>query len=168
MKASDDPPSESKWGGAVGQTTPDRDALTDKEILTLNAAAEQTRTTGGTAWNGAQSWVEKDISKWACDTLRDQILPAMRITLPSEGRSLPVLSEALLEASSISTASDVVCDMRVDKVKKIDGTAQYISSRGKERVCFEFALKLKLLLVISESGETKQQALQCFEAVVLQ
>ena len=72
------------------------------------------------AWNKAGTWEEKDVTKWAIDTMKAQLL----------------LSEYNLPPSSPSPES--IC--RVTNVKKCDGHASVATARGKRRYIYEFSL----------------------------
>ena len=122
-------------------------ALSVEEARALEAKAAATAS-GGSAWNkGGNTWEEKKINQWACDTLRDEILPTVTYELPTAATPLPPApaSAEFHEADSVA--------VRVMSVEYVKGEATYVLSRGKQRVVFELELKLLLEAEVKLGGE---------------
>jgi hypothetical protein len=77
---------------------------------------------GGSAWNKAGTWEEKNVTKWAMESLPQQILQTT-FTLPHSSPAPGAL-------------------VTVSKVSKIDGHASFAMARGKKRYIYEFMVKL--------------------------
>jgi tetratricopeptide (TPR) repeat protein len=77
---------------------------------------------GGSAWNTAGTWEEKNTTKWATESLKKQV---MQTTF-----SLPESSPA---PGALVT---------VTEVKKLEGHASVARARGKTRFMYEFLLNL--------------------------
>jgi tetratricopeptide (TPR) repeat protein len=88
-------------------------------------------TGGGSAWNKAGTWEEKDVTKWAKGSLEKQALQTT-YTFPD---------------SSPAPGSLVT----VTKVSKLDGNASFAMARGKKKYIYEFLLKLEWQ-VTNDSG----------------
>ena len=137
------------WARSKSTTAP----VEPKKLTEAEAAALETKAGPGAGWNSAQTWEEKDISKWSKELLQDQLLPALTLMLPSEGAAMPpppASQEALAAAAADGTLQ---CQLKVTAVDKLDGEASHIVSRGKQRVVFEFTLKLKLEVEVRVAGE---------------
>jgi hypothetical protein len=87
-----------------------------------NAAAPKAPSGGGSAWNKAGTWEEKNVTKWAMESLPCQILQTT-FTLPHSSPAPGAL-------------------VTVSKVTKIDGHASFAMARGKKRYIYEFMVKL--------------------------
>jgi len=114
---------------------------------------------------------EKEISKWSKELLREQLLPSLVLSLPSEGAALPALptnhaAQTILATQSGHTSYEALAaaaatgsltaQLRLTAVERVDGEATHIISRGKQRVVFEFTLKLKLELELREGDELRE------------
>ena len=85
---------------------------------------------GTSAWNKAGTWEERDVTKWALDTLTAQLLAA----------------EYILPEGSPSPGAHAT----VTKVTKLDGNASYASVRGKKKYIYEFALTISWVLTLGD------------------
>jgi len=131
------------------QLTGEHKALTPEEA----AALAKGSSTAGAAWNKASTWEEKNIATWASTLMRDEILPDVAYTLGPPGPPLPALP-ADSSAEGLSASSS--CKVRVTSVDSVKGDATYVLSRGKEKVIFELAIKLKMEIeLLDESGALK-------------
>lgn len=137
------------WARSKSTTTP----VEPKKLSESEAAALETKAGPGAGWNSAQTWEEKDISKWSKELLQEQLLPALALMLPSEEVAMPpppASQEALVAAAADGTLQ---CQVKVAAADKLDGEASHIVSRGKQRVVFEFTFKLKLEVEVRIAGE---------------
>lgn len=104
--------------------------ITPKPIS--QAEARQVEADGakqGSAWNAAQSWEEKDCSKWA------------HVELES------VFGSAL-EVQAIATPHTVT----LESISDINSSAQKTHVRGKARYMYEFSFDLDFTVINSDSG----------------
>lgn len=137
------------WSRSKSSTAPPE----PKKLTGAEAEALETKAGPGAGWNSAQTWEEKDISKWSKELLQDTLLPALTLILPSEEAAMPpppASQEALAAAASDGTLQ---CQVKVTAVENLVGEASHIVSRGKQRVVFEFTLKLKLEVEVRVAGE---------------
>ncbi|KAL9184987.1 hypothetical protein ACHAXT_002764 [Thalassiosira profunda] len=89
------------------------------------AAAE-----GTSAWNKAGTWEERDVTPWAKETLKAQLLTA----------------EYVLPDGSPSPGAHAV----VSKVTKLEGHASHAAVRGKKKYIYEFTLTLQWVLTLGD------------------
>ena len=94
-------------------------------------------------WHHNHRWEEKEITKWSKELLREELLPSLTLSLPSEGAALPALPAAHEALAAAAAAGSLSAQLRVTGVEKVDGEATHIISRGKQRVVFEFTLKVR-------------------------
>lgn len=87
------------------------------------------------AWNKAGTWEERDVSKWAKETLEASLLSA-EYTLP-EG------------------SPDAGAKAAITKVDKLNGHASYATVRGKKRYIYEFSFCLHWNLTMSNGDVCK-------------
>ena len=133
------PASHLTWARSKSTTKP----VEPKKLSADEAAAMASQNAGaGSTWNSSQTWEEKEISKWSKELLREELLPSLTLSLPSEGAALPALP-ASQEALAAAAAGSLSAELRVTAVEKVDGEATHIISRGKQRLVFEFTLKVR-------------------------
>jgi len=131
------------------QLTGEHKALTPEEAAALAAQSSS----AGAAWNKASTWEEKNIASWAISLMKEEILPAVTYTLGPPGAPLPTLPS---DASAEGLSSSSTAKARVTSVETVKGDTTYVLSRGKEKVIFELAVKLKLEVeLLDESGALK-------------
>lgn len=85
------------------------------------------------AWNKAGTWEEKDVTAWARDTLKAQLL----------------LAEYTLPPSSPSPGSVA----RVTKVKTCNGHASVATARGKRRYIYEYEVVVEWEMTLPQEEE---------------
>jgi len=93
-----------------------------------------TSNSAGSAWNHAGTFEEKDMSAWAKERLT------------------ALLSEAKLGIEATGTGDSILTGaihLKVTSVKKCDGDAEIIVSRGKTRFLFDFDIKLEWEAVLT-------------------
>ena len=105
----------------------------------------------GAGWNKAQTWEEKDISKWSKELLKELLLE--QVLQGAEGAALPAPPASQEAVAAAIAAGRLSCQLKVTAVDKVDGEASHIVSRGKQRVVFDLNLKLKLEVELREAGE---------------
>lgn len=94
------------------------------------------------AWNKAGTWEEKDVTKWATESLTKMLVEETTYDIPLEGNWKKCAKfEGDLAAS-------------IDKIKVLDGHASYVSVRGKKRYIFEF--RIELVWRIDKNTNTKE------------
>jgi tetratricopeptide (TPR) repeat protein len=96
--------------------------IAPKKLEIPASSNSNTPASGGSAWNKAGTWEEKDVTKWAKGSLEKQVLQTT-YTFPD---------------SSPAPGSLVT----VTKISKLDGSASFAMARGKKRYIYEFLLKL--------------------------
>ena len=79
------------------------------------------------------AWEEKDVSKWAHELLREQLVERVAGSVGAEGLTA-----------------------RVTDVPSCKGDVMYVLSRGKQRAVFELALKLKVEVEVREGEELRE------------
>ena len=132
------PASHLTWARNKSSTPPPPKKLSEAE-----AAAISSQNAGaGATWNGAQTWEEKEISKWSKALLREQLLTSLTLSLPSEGVALPALPASQEALAAAAAAGSLSARLRLTSVEKLDGEASHVVSRGKQRVVFEFTIKV--------------------------
>ena len=87
---------------------------------------------GASAWNQAGTWEEKDVTKWATESLKDKVM----------------ITTFALPASSPAPNALV----SVTKVSKCDGHASFAMARGKKRYIYEYCLTLEWTLQLDSQG----------------
>jgi hypothetical protein len=106
----------------IGDIAPKR--LDDSSNIESNNAPQLIQQPeGASAWNKAGTWEERDVTKWAQETLKDALLA----------------TEYILPASSPAPGAIA----KVTAVPKLDGHASYASVRGKKKYIYEFLIQLK-------------------------
>lgn len=105
--------------------------IAPKKLETPAPAAAPASSSAGSAWNKAGTWEEKDVSKWANDSLKSQLLQT---------------TYAFPESSPAPGAL-----VTVTEVSKLDGHASFVMVKGKKRYIYEFLVKLDWQ-VCSDSG----------------
>jgi tetratricopeptide (TPR) repeat protein len=117
----------------IGDIAPkklDSSAIAVSDTSTTNTIADSSRS----AWNKAGTWEEKDVTKWAKETLEQTLLGgAQDDNASTRGRAvytLPLSSAA--PNATVTTTS----------VKILSGHASVATVRGKKRYLYDFALKL--------------------------
>ena len=134
------PASHLTWARNKSTTEP----VEPKKLSEAEAAAMASQNAGaGSTWNSSQTWEEKEITKWSKQLLREELLPTLTLSLPSEGAALPALPASHEALTAAATAGSLSAELRVTAVEKVDGEATHIISRGKQRVVFEFTLKVR-------------------------
>lgn len=113
----------------------------------LDSGSSNGGTKGASVWNQAGTWEEKDVTKWAEDSLRKQILRTT-YTLP--------------ESSPVPGAL-----VTVTKVKKLDGHASFALARGKKRYIYEFMVKLEWKFCGSTDPSSSEPDLECSGSLAL-
>ena len=88
---------------------------------------------------------------WACDLLKDELLPSLAFELPSNTTSMPPLPKDVVAEDD----GDLAVKARVESVEKVKGDATYVLSRGKQRVVFELELKLRLEMEVHAGSQLK-------------
>lgn len=147
------PASHLTWARNKSTTEP----VEPKKLSEAEAAAMASQNAGaGSTWNSSQTWEEKEITKWSKQLLREELLPTLTLSLPSEGAALPALPASHEALTAAATAGSLSAELRVTAVEKVDGEATHIISRGKQRVVFEFTLKLQLQLELREGDELRE------------
>ena len=107
------------------------------EAAALEASAAKNTASTGAAWNAAQTFVEKSVSKWAHELLSDSLLPELG------GESSDALPPA--PAGDDGAAPSVTrVRVRVTAVETVGGDVTFVVSRGKQRLLLELELKLKV------------------------
>ena len=97
--------------------------IAPKRIDTPAATEAPAPAAGGSAWNKAGTWEEKDVSKWARTTLEQALLDTTYILPPT------------------SPAPDAL--VVITKVSKLDGHASFAVVRGKKRYIYEYAVEVE-------------------------
>lgn len=134
------PASHLTWARSKSTTKP----VEPKKLSADEAAAMASLNVGaGSTWNSSQTWEEKEISKWSKELLREELLPSLTLSLPSEGAALPALPASQEALAAAAAAGSLSAELRVTAVEKVDGEATHIISRGKQRLVFEFTLKVR-------------------------
>ena len=134
------PASHLTWARSKSTTKP----VEPKKLSADEAAAMASLNVGaGSTWNSSQTWEEKEISKWSKELLREELLPSLTLSLPSEGAALPALPASQEALAAAAAAGSLSAQLRVTAVEKVDGEATHIISRGKQRLVFEFTLKVR-------------------------
>ena len=125
-----------------------------KALSAEEAAALAAKSGPGSSWNKASTWEEKNIAPWATAYVREDVLPSLAYTLGTpEAPPLPKLPD---DPSAEGLTPSSSCKVRVSAVDSVKGEATYVLSRGKERVLFELAIKLKLEMeLLDEAGALK-------------
>lgn len=137
------PASHLTWARSKSSTAP----VEPKKLSEAEAAALATQNAGaGASWNSGQTWEEKEITKWSKELLKEQLLPSLSLSLPSDGAPLPALPgiEAAQALAAAATDGTLRAVAKVVAVDKVDGEATHVVSRGKQRVVFEFTIKVNL------------------------
>ena len=83
------------------------------------------------AWNKAGTWEERDVSKWACDSLADQLKSAKHAYDGDDGNN---------RAVSVDKAS-------------VDGSASVAMVRGKKKYIYELCLTVNWRIVDSDTDD---------------
>ena len=134
------PASHLTWARNKSTTKP----VEPRKLSESEAAAMASQNAGaGSTWNSSQTWEEKEITKWSKELLREELLPSLTLSLPSEGAALPALPASQEALAAAAAAGSLSAQLRVTAVEKVDGEATHIISRGKQRVVFEFTLKVR-------------------------
>ena len=134
------PASHLTWARSKSTTKP----VEPKKLSADEAAAMASQNAGaGSTWNSSQTWEEKEISKWSKELLREELLPSLTLSLPSEGAALPALPASQEALAAAAATGSLSAELRVTAVEKVDGEATHIISRGKQRLVFEFTLKVR-------------------------
>ena len=97
--------------------------IAPKKLESAPQPAAAPAANGVSSWNQAGTWEERDVTKWATDSLKQQVL--------STTFSFPESSPA---PGALVT---------VTKVTKIDGHASVAVARGKKRFIYEYLVKLE-------------------------
>jgi hypothetical protein len=122
------PASHLTWARNKSTTEP----VEPKKLSEAEAAAMASQNAGaGSTWNSSQTWEEKEITKWSKQLLREELLPTLTLSLPSEGAALPALPASHEALTAAATAGSLSAELRVTAVEKVDGEATHIISRGK-------------------------------------
>ena len=108
----------------IGDITPKPISQTEVQQAEADAAKQ------GSAWNAAQSWEEKDCSKWAHVELETVFGSAL---------------EVKATAGSPHTAT-------LDCISDINSSAQKTHVRGKARYMYEFSFDMDFTVINSASG----------------
>lgn len=128
------------WARNKSEAAPvEHKPLAPEEAAKIAAASANAK---GSAWNAASTWEEKDISKWAHELMKATLLPALELELSAD--ELPKLAE-LADFSSLR--------LHVTEAGKCTGDATYLLSRGKERIVYELAVKVKLEMELRRDGQ---------------
>ena len=147
------PASHLTWARSKSTTKP----VEPKKLSADEAAAMASQNAGaGSTWNSSQTWEEKEISKWSKELLREELLPSLTLSLPSEGAALPALPASQEALAAAAAAGSLSAELRVTAVEKVDGEATHIISRGKQRLVFEFTLKLQLQMELREGEQLRE------------
>ena len=108
------------------------------EAAALEAAAASKAASTGAAWNAAQTFVEKSVSKWAHDLLSETLLPDL------SGESSDALPPAPAGADGAAAPSATRVKCRVISIETVSGDVTFVVSRGKQRLLLELELKVKV------------------------
>ena len=114
----------------IGDITP--------KMIDPNAKQSKKTQDGTSAWNTAGTWEEKDVSKWAKETLQSFLLSC----------------EYVLPEGSPSPGSLAL----VSKVATLDGHASYATVRGKKRYIYEFSIIVKWTLSLGDEQASGQMS----------
>ena len=114
------------WARTKSNAAPvEHTPLTADEAASL---AQQNRANVNAAWE------EKDVSKWAHELLREQLVAGV--------------------VGTVAGAESATA--RVTEVISCKGDVTYVLSRGKQRAVFELALKLKVEVEVREGDELRE------------
>jgi tetratricopeptide (TPR) repeat protein len=100
--------------------------IAPKKIDTTQPVVAANAPGGASAWNKAGTWEEKNVTKWATESLKKQVTQTT-FSLPESSPAPGAL-------------------VTVTEVKTIDGHASVALARGKTRYIYEFLLKLNWVL----------------------
>mmetsp|Transcript_38249 Transcript_38249/g.108132 ORF Transcript_38249/g.108132 Transcript_38249/m.108132 type:complete len:215 (-) Transcript_38249:221-865(-) len=118
----------SSWAStSASSKAPKVKKISEEEAQQVHAM-HKSASGSGSLWNAAQTFEERDVSKWAKEELSRQLLQ--------------VKCEA--ESGAVVVA--------LSEVKKADGDANIWLVRGKKRVGFEFKVECKWNAAVSEQG----------------
>jgi len=95
----------------------------DEEALKMQEMAEETAKKGGSAWNYAKTFEERDMSAWAKPRLKE------------------LLTGVSVQISLKDVDGDMEAgEMEVTELKSLEGDASITFTRGKRRHIFDFAI----------------------------
>ena len=87
---------------------------------------------GASKWNAAGTWEEKGVSTWALDDLRLR-LEAIKLSAAQLDERLPIHMRA----------SSIKCTAETRTIKKLEGTCEITSSRGRTKRVFDFKIEVE-------------------------
>mmetsp|Transcript_5476 Transcript_5476/g.8267 ORF Transcript_5476/g.8267 Transcript_5476/m.8267 type:complete len:236 (-) Transcript_5476:130-837(-) len=96
-------------------------------------------TGGGSAWNAAQTWEERDWTPWAMDRFKEIMSP-----------------------QTVSSSSGEV-EVSITAIESVDGHAHVAVVRGRPRYIWDFSFKLKFEASPLDSGSPYKGTLVCHE-----
>jgi tetratricopeptide (TPR) repeat protein len=115
----------------IGDIAPKR--IDPSEQPALPSSAPQ-KVDGASAWNQAGTWEERDVTTWAKETLKENLMNTTYV--------LPESSPAPGAIASVTS------------VPNLDGHASYATVRGKKRYIYEFCITVAWQLELVDDDKT--------------